>query len=65
MAEVTQESRKKGIAITAILALAAMKPTNKTELAIAGGITVIALAALVAQTILDRQKNNNKVVDKP
>ena len=50
------ESRKKGIAITAILALAAMKPSNKTELSIAGGITLIAIVAILVQAYLDKEK---------
>ena len=52
------ESRKKGIAMTAVLALAAMKPTNRTELAIAGFITLIAIVAISWQWNLDKEKKN-------
>ena len=62
MAEITQESRKKGIAITAILALAAMQPKSKIELMIGGFITAIAIVAIGVQTFIDYKKNS---VDKP
>ena len=54
----TGESRKKGIALTAILALAAMKPANRTELAVAGGIVLIAIVGILAFTYLERGKRN-------
>ena len=57
------ESRKKGIAVTSILALAAMKPSNKTELAIAGFITVIAVIAIGAQAYLDKEKKDEEKTD--
>jgi hypothetical protein len=50
------ESRKKGIAVTAVLALAAMKPTNRTELAIAGCITVISIIAIICFAYLEKEK---------
>ena len=57
------ESRKKGIAMTAVLALAAMKPTNRTELAIAGFITLIAIVAISWQWNLDKEKKNENKTD--
>lgn len=50
------ESKKKGIAVTGIIALAALKPTSKTELVIAACITVIVIVAISWQGFLDRAK---------
>lgn len=54
------ESRKKGIALTAILALAALKPANYIELGVAGGIVLIAIYAINRQANIDKEKNNVK-----
>ncbi len=47
------ESRKKGIALYTITALVAMKPTNRTELVIAGCVTLVAIVAILCQFKLD------------
>lgn len=52
------ESRKKGIALYTITALVAMKPTTRTELAIAGCITIIAIVAIIMQWSLDKEKKD-------
>ena len=61
---IINESRKKGVAITAILALAAMKPTNNPELIVAGAIAAIAIVAICVQGLLDTQKKE-KITTKP
>jgi hypothetical protein len=51
--EIQMESRKKGIAISAITALVAYKPSTKVELVVAGCVTLIALAAIYLQAKSD------------
>ena len=53
------ESRKKGIAIAAITALVAYKPTTYIELAVAGCVLIIAIYAI------RRQANTDDNGDKP
>lgn len=64
------ESRKKGIAIAAITALVAYKPSNYIELAVAGCVLIIAVYAINRQSNLDKEKkyeenSNNLIGDNP
>ena len=52
------ESRKKGIAITAVVAIAALKPTNYMELSVVVGIVLIALYAINRQANIDKGEKN-------
>lgn len=52
------ESKKKGLAVTAIVALTAMKPASRTELVVVGGVVLIALVGILVQAYLDRGKKN-------
>ena len=54
------ESRKKGIALTAITALVAFKPTTYIELAVAGCVLIIAIYAINRQSTLDKGKEPTK-----
>jgi len=55
--ERNMESKTKSIAVTGVIALAALKPTTKTELVIAACITLIVIVAISWQGVLDRKKN--------
>jgi hypothetical protein len=46
-------SKKQVIAIVGMITLAVMKPATKTELMVAGFVTLIAIVAISTQTYLD------------
>lgn len=53
------ESRKKGIALTAMGLLVAYKPSNYMELAVAGCVLIIACYAINRQSNLDDKETKN------
>ncbi|KKN78869.1 hypothetical protein LCGC14_0346410 [marine sediment metagenome] len=58
--EKTVESRKKGIAITAITALVAYRPETYIELAVCGCVLIIAVYAINRQWNIDNGEKNEE-----
>ena len=57
------ESKKKGIALTAMGLLVAYKPTTYIELAVAGCVLIIALYAINRQAVIDNGGKNEDETD--
>ena len=57
------ESKKKGIALTAMGLLVAYKPTTYIELAVAGAVLIIAIYAINRQAVIDKGDKNETKTD--